>query len=222
MYRDTDLRVLVVGGGRAGRKAAELFLECGQQPVLIDSDEDVVTELRDETTQYTTVVHGDATEEDTLRAADMTDADVMLALTPNTDTNIGICERAREPAPSVRTIARLHREPDADDDPGSVDEFVFPEYAGARTAVDKTLGAPVQPFTDIDTRLEVVALKATNDAPAADKPLAEILIPSEATVIADLDREILADGDTVITPGHRYLIATDPATADDLKKLFRG
>ena len=46
-----DLRVLVVGGGRAGRKAAESFLEYGQQPVLIDSSEDVVTELRDRTTE---------------------------------------------------------------------------------------------------------------------------------------------------------------------------
>jgi trk system potassium uptake protein TrkA len=99
---------------------------------------------------------------------------------------------------------------------------VFPEYAGARTALNKALGAPVKPFADIDTRVEVVALEATNDAPAAGKTLADVLIPSEATVITDLDREILADGDTVITPSHRYLIATDLAISDDLKKLFEG
>lgn len=221
MYRDTDLRILIVGGGRVGRKAAALFLDYGQQPILIDRDESVVTELRNETTQYTSVIHGDAAGESTLRTADVTDADVLLALTPSTETNVAICERARELAPSVRTIARLHREQSAADS-GSVDEFVFPEHAGARTAVDKAFGAPIQPFTDIDTELEIVALEATADAPAAGKALADILIPSDATVIADLDEETLADGDTIITPDHRYLIATDPAAADDLKKLLRG
>jgi trk system potassium uptake protein TrkA len=222
MYRDADHRLLIAGGGRVGQKTAELFLEYGHQPVLIEHDEDVVTKLREDTTQYTTVIRGDSIEEDTLRAADIADADAVLALTQSTDTNITICESARELAPSVRTIARLHREPTTDDESESVDEFVFPEHAGARVAVNKALGAPVQPFTDLDTHLEVVALEATDDAPAAGKALADILIPSDATVIADMDDETLADGETVVTSGHRYLIATDPVTADDLKKLFRG
>jgi trk system potassium uptake protein TrkA len=222
MYRDADLRLLIAGGGRVGRKTAELFLEYGHQPVLIEHDGDVVTELREDTTQYTTVIQGDAVKQDTFRLADITDADAVLALTQSTDTNVAICESARELAPSVRTVARFHREPTTDDESASVDEFVFPEHAGARVAVDKALGAPVQPFTDLDTHLEVVALEATDDAPAAGKALAEILIPSEATVIADMDDEAIADGETAVTSGHRYLIATDPAAADDLKKLFRG
>lgn len=222
MYRDVDHRLLIVGGGRVGRKTAELVLEYGHEPVLIERDVDVVAELQEDTIQYTTVVQGDAVDRDTLRAADVTDADAVLALTQSTETNVAICEGARELVPSVRTVARLHREPTADDESESVEEFVFPEHAGARVAVDKALGAPVQPITDLATHLEVLALKATEGAPAAGKTLAEILIPSDATVIADMDDETLADGETVVTPGHQYLIATDPTAADDLKKLFRG
>lgn len=222
MYRDTDLRLLIAGGGRVGQKTAELCLGYGHQPVLIDDDAEVVTALRAETTQYTTVVQGDATDPETLRAADVTDADVVLALTAETATNVAVCERARELAPGVRTVARLRRESASEDKPESVDEFVFPEHAGARVAIDKALGAPIQPFTDLDTSLEVVALEATADAPAAGKSLADILVPSDATVIADMDDETLADGETVVEPGHRYLIAADPTAADDLKKLFRG
>jgi trk system potassium uptake protein TrkA len=222
VYRDADLRLFIAGGGRVGRKTAELFLEYGHQPVLIEHDEDVVTELREDTTQYTTVVQGDAAQQDTLRTADITDADAVLALTQNTSTNVAICESARELSPSVRTVARLHHEPAADDESESVDAFVFPEHAGARVAVDEALGAPVQPIADLATHLEVVALEATDGAPAAGKALADILVPSEATVIADMETETLADGETVVTPGHRYLTATDPAAADDLKKLFRG
>jgi trk system potassium uptake protein TrkA len=222
MYRDTDLLVLIAGGGRVGRKTAELLLEYGHHPVIIEHDEDLVAELEEETTQYTTVLYGDAVDEDTLREADIERADIVLALTQNTETNAAICETARELDSTVRTIARLHREPTDDDDSESIDEFVFPEHAGARVAVDMALDAPIQPITDLSTHLEVIAIEATAEAPAAGKPLAEILIPSEATVISDTTAETLADGETVVEPEHRYLVAADPTVADDLKKLFRG
>ena len=45
MYRDADLRLLVAGGGRVGRKTAELLLEYGHAPVLVDHDEEVVKAL---------------------------------------------------------------------------------------------------------------------------------------------------------------------------------
>ena len=222
MYRDADLRLLVAGGGRVGRKTAELLLEYGHAPVLVDHDEGVVKALRKNTAQYTTVVSGDAKEEETLREAGIEDVDVVLALTQSTETNVAICESARDVAPSVRTVARLHREPTGEDDSESIDELVFPEHAGARVAVDKALDAPVQPVADLATHLEVVALKAAEGAPAAGAALADVLVPSGATVIADMESEEVADGETVVVPGHRYLIATDPTVADDLKKLFRG
>jgi trk system potassium uptake protein TrkA len=222
MYRDADLRLLVAGGGRVGRKTAELLLEYGHAPVLVDHDEGVVKALRKNTTQYTTVIDGDAKEEETLREAGIEDVDVVLALTQSTETNVAICESARDVAPSVRTVARLHREPTGEDDSESIDELVFPEHAGARVAVDKALDAPVQPVADLATHLEVIALKAAEGAPVAGAALADVLVPSGATVIADMESEEVADGETVVVPGHRYLIATDPTVADDLKKLFRG
>lgn len=222
MYRDTDLLVLIVGGGRVGTKTAELFLDYGHHPVIIERDEDVVAGLREDTTQYTTVIQGDAANPEILREGNIEEADVVLALTAETEENIKICEVARDLAPSVRTIARLHREPSGDDETGSVDEFVFPEHAGARVAVDLALGAPVQPIADLSTHIEVISIEATSDAPAAEKTLSEILIPSEATVISDVTDDELADGETIIQPGHRYLVATDPTVVDDLKKLFRG
>ena len=222
MYRDADLRLLVAGGGRVGRKTAELLLEYGHAPVLVDHDEGVVKALQKNTTQYTTVINGDAKEEETLREAGIEDVDVVLALTQSTEANVAICESARDVAPSVRTVARLDREPTGEDDSESIDELVFPEHAGARVAVDKALDAPVQPVADLATHLEVIALKAAEGAPVAGAALADVLVPSEATVIADMESEEVADGETVVVPGHRYLIATDPTVADDLKKLFRG
>lgn len=222
MYRDTDLRILIVGGGRVGQKTSELLLEYGHEPVLVERDADLASELRDAAAQYTDVVHGDATSPETLREAAVETADVVIALTQTTRTNIAVCEAARELAPSIRTVARLDREPTPDDESAGVDEFVYPEHAGARVAVDLALGDPVRPIANLETSLEVVALKATAEAPAAGKPLADVLVPSDATVIADMDGEELADGETVVTPGSRYLIATKPAVADDLKKLFRG
>ena len=56
---------------------------------------------------------------------------------------------------------------------------------------------------------------------AAGKTLADILVPAEVTVIIDMESEELADGETVVAPRNRYLIATEPDVGDDLKKLLR-
>lgn len=74
----------------------------------------------------------------------------------------------------------------------------------------------------LTTRLEVVALVATENAPATGKALADVPVASEATVIADMDTETLADGRPSSPPGHRCLVATDSAAAEELKKPFRG
>ena len=46
-----NLDIIVAGGGRVGRKTAELLLEYGHAPVLVDHDEGVVKALQKNTTQ---------------------------------------------------------------------------------------------------------------------------------------------------------------------------
>lgn len=217
-YRDSDLEALIVGGGRVGTEVAMLVLEYGHRPIIVERAEDRVAELRADENQYMTIIEGDGTERSTLEEAGIADCDVVLALTDDTATNVRICELAS----GKRTVARSDRPPETVDQPESIDAFVYPERAGARAAINQAFGDPIQPIADISTKLEVVQIEAAEGAPAAGMQLSEILIPTEATIISDVETEELADGETVIQPGHRYLVGTHPDVLDDLKKLFRG
>lgn len=217
-YRDSDLEILIAGGGRVGFEIATLVLEYGHRPIVIERNPDRVSELRADQNEYITIVEGDATDQSTLEKAGLADCDVVLALTNDTETNLRVCENA----PDKRTVARIDQPPETVDQPDSIDAVVYPERAGARAAINQAFGQPIQPIADVTTKLELVQIEAAEGAPAAGMTLSEILIPTEATVISDVETEELADGETVIQPGHRYLIGTHPDVLDDLKKLFRG
>lgn len=219
-YRDDEMQVLIAGGGRVGQETAQLVKTYGHQPTIIEQDPRL-TRLHTHDRNGAQIIEGDATEVDTLRAAGIQEADIVLALTDSEEANLQICRLAAKLAPRTRRVARSHRQPGATGDPEAVDAFVYPERAGARIAISRAFGEPVQPVTDLSTRLEIVQIRADADAPAANKRLSELSLPAKATVITNLETERLADGGTVIKPGRQYLIATHPDAVGDLKALFR-
>jgi trk system potassium uptake protein TrkA len=218
-YREQDLQVIIAGGGRVGQEAATLMTAYGHRVTVIEHDPRV-TRARADSQDDVTFVAGVATEQQTLEAAGIREADIVLALTDDEATNVEICQQAARLAPEARRVARSHRSPVAAGDPDAVERFVFPERAGARVAISRAFEAPVQPVTDLSTRFEIVEIEAEPGAPATGKSLSELDLPAEATVITNLETECLAGGGTVIDPGCQYLIATRPEAVDDLKALF--
>lgn len=218
-YRERTLNVIVAGGGRVGRETAMLMTSYGHEVTIIEQDPRI-TRVHSGQQEDIAFVQGDATEEDTLTSVGIRDADIVLALTDSESTNVEICQRTMEFAPEARRIARSHRPPAATGNPDGVGAFVFPERAGARVAIGRAFGAPVQPITDLSTRFELVEIEARVGAPAVGKSLEELDLPTRATVITDLGTEDLADGDMVIEAGRQYMIATRPGAVDDLKELF--
>lgn len=219
-YRDQDFKAIIAGGGRVGRETAALMTTYGHRAIIIERDPRI-TRSRSDDHDDVTFVQGDATAPETLMAVGIENADTVLALTSNERTNINICQRVAELAPDTRRVARSHRSPAATGNPDAVGAFVFPERAGARVAIGRAFGAPIQPVTDLSTRFEIVDISVEPESPAAGKSLRELDMPTKATVITDLKTEDLADGDMVIEPGCQYLIATHPDAVDELKALFR-
>ena len=218
-YREHTLNVIIAGGGRVGRETATLMTAYGHRVTIIEQDPRI-TRVHSGRREDVTFVQGDATEAETLTSVNIRDADVFLALTDDETTNVAICQQAANFAPDARCVARSHRHPAATGNPDGVEAFVFPERAGARVAVGRVFGAPVQPITDLSTRFELVEIEAKPGAPAVGRSLEELDLPTKATVITDLGTEDLADGDMVIEAGRQYMIATRPDAVDDLKELF--
>jgi len=128
-------QVIVVGGGRVGRHAAEQLSEVQNTVTIIERDADRCEQV---SPRVSRVVRGDGTDPDIFEEANPDGATVVAALTNDTGVNLTICETARERNPDVRTILRIAR--DGEQDYGHrrfVDDVVYPAAAGADVAVER-------------------------------------------------------------------------------------
>jgi trk system potassium uptake protein TrkA len=78
---------------------------------------------------------GDGAEIDVFQRANPTMADVVAGLTNDTETNLAVCELAREINPELRTLARIGTDGEqAYAHLAHVDNVVYPAAAGASVA----------------------------------------------------------------------------------------
>lgn len=215
----TDLDIIVVGAGRVGSQAAKHLSDRGHDVMVIESDEDVVSEIADE--WFAKVIEGDATNPDILEQAGVEDADVIAALTGETGLNLAVCMVSQELSPGIRTVARIER------DVGEgylrfVDAVVFPERSGSRAAVNEIVGSEVQTLADVTNNLDIMVITVDEGAPVAGKDLNEVRLPEGSLIVSEGESEGVAGRDTVLKPGESYVVAVEPGVTDEVLNLMRG
>lgn len=127
--------VIIVGGGRVGRHVAEQLSEEQNTVTVVELDPEKCKQV---SPKVATVVEGDGTDPAVLDRTDLAEAEVVAALTNDTDVNLTICDIAHESAGDVRTILRVSR--DGEQDYGHrrfVDDIVYPAAAGATAAANR-------------------------------------------------------------------------------------
>lgn len=127
--------VIIVGGGRVGRHAADQLSEAQNVVTIIELDSEKCEQISPKVSR---VIEGDGTDPNVFEQANPAAADVVAALTNDTDVNLAVCEMAQEIAPDIRTILRISR--DGEQDYGYrnfVDDIVYPAAAGADVAVER-------------------------------------------------------------------------------------
>jgi trk system potassium uptake protein TrkA len=84
------------------------------------------------------VIEGDGSDPDVFERADPGGADVVTALTNDTEVNLAVCELSGEFAPEARIILRIARDGEqAYGHRSIVDDVVYPAAAGADVAVER-------------------------------------------------------------------------------------
>jgi trk system potassium uptake protein TrkA len=215
----TTREIIIAGGGRVGFQTAEILADRGHNVTIIEREEAVINSIADE--WVATVIAGDATNPNIIEQAGVEDADVIAALTGETGLNLAVCLAAVELSPAIRTVARIDRAA-GESYTRFVDALVFPERAGARTAANEIIGSDVQTLADITATLDIMLIRVAEDAPAAGKQLSEVRFPDGTLVISDGEGDQVARSETTLIPGDRYLVAVEPAVADEVMNLLRG
>lgn len=130
--------VLIIGGGRVGRRVAEQLSEEQNMVTIVELDPEKCERV---SPKVSWVIQGDGTDPDVLEQADLATADVVAALTNDTEVNLAVCELVYENSPGVQTLLRISR--DGEEDYGFrrfVDDIVYPAAAGATAAANRIRG----------------------------------------------------------------------------------
>ncbi|MFB6168584.1 MAG: NAD-binding protein [Haloferacaceae archaeon] len=213
-----SLRVVIAGGGRVGARTARLLDNRGHDIVVIENDPDAAAALSDE--YVATIIEGDATQPSILSQADLDRADVVAALTEDTETNLAICLTTDRLTPDVATVMRTEREVGTEYDEFT-DDVVFTEAAGARAAAN-AIERDVRTLEDVTGSLDIVELTTASGAPVAGKSLADVALPRGSLVVSDADGNRIAGSETMLEAGETYLVAVEPEVSDEILNLFRG
>jgi trk system potassium uptake protein TrkA len=213
-----SLRTVIAGGGRVGRRTAQLLDDRGHDVVIIEDDPDLVEELSDE--YIATVIKGDGTRPRILEQADLDRTDVVAALTGLTGANLAICMLAERLTDGVTTVMRTDEE-NPEEYAGYVDEVVFPERAGARAAAN-AVERDVRALEDVTGNLEIMEIRVAEGAPVAGRSLMDVALPRGSLVVSNDDGNRIAGSETVLEAGRSYVVAVEPDVADEVMNLMRG
>jgi trk system potassium uptake protein TrkA len=100
------MKIVIVGCGRVGASAAELWDKAGHDVIVVDSSTRAFERLP--SSFGGNAVRGDGTDEDVLRRAGIEGADVFLALTEGDNRNVMAAQLAVEAFEVPRVIAKIN------------------------------------------------------------------------------------------------------------------
>ena len=215
---NNNRHMVIAGGGRVGFRVAQFFKQRGHSVTVVERDPGSVDGQESDDIE---VVGGDATNPSVLSDVLTDGTTVIGALTDSDSTNLAVCLAAREFQSDIRTVARI-TDADSDEYEQLVDEVVFPERAGVRTAVNALSGSDVRTFEDVTGEMEVFDIRVAPESPIAGQSLGDVDLPAGSLVISGAGGERTATSETRLEAGERYIIAADPDASDPVISAFRG
>jgi len=195
---------LVVGGGKLVYFLCRSFLSKGYDVTVINRDREQCMQLAHRL--RATIVHGDGSDPRILREAGIETADAVLAVTPNDQDNLVICQLASLQFGVPKTLA-LVNDPD--------NEVVF-QKLGVTTAFSTThlLSSLIEQragFEDVmslvpvaEGKVNVTEVMLKDASPVVGHSLAEIELPPDSLVAC-----ILRNNHTIVPRGLTGLQARD-------------
>jgi trk system potassium uptake protein TrkA len=191
--------------------------------VIIEPDETKVSRLDDEGFD---VVQGDGSDEETLLAVGLEDADGIAGLSGDLVVNFVACMIGK--AHDCRTVLRVdddYREYVVQKYASDVDEVIYPERLGAIAAKNALVGGNIRAVADIAQNLQLVQLTITPESPMRGYSLTELELPADSRLLAfgKADGRLELPGpDDSLEAGDRVVIIADFSVLRDVEQIIVG
>lgn len=218
------MRVIIIGAGDVGYHVAKTL--CKDNDVfIIDTDEIACNRARELDVQ---VLQGNGADVKLLNKANVTKAELVVAVTGMDEVNIVACMTSKILNDKVKTIARVSN-PDYIDRPVSVREtvgmnaMICPELSLA-SEINQILYIPEAIDVDnfVSGQVKMMELKVGEKNPLVGKKLSESALP-ECCIMSAIIRGselMIPHGDDVIQQNDRVVIVGKTEAVDETKKLF--
>ncbi|MDT8444308.1 MAG: NAD-binding protein [Desulfuromonadales bacterium] len=216
------MRVILVGSGRILYYLARQFIRKEYDVQIIAP---TLLEAR-ELSQHVSrpVLAGDATDPKILEGVGAFRADVVLALTPNDEDNLAVCQIAGLMYKVPRTIALVN-------DPENEEVFhkLNVSVAISATRILSIILEEQAGFEEIgklisvaEGRVSVAEITLREDSPAAGATIDSLVLPDEALIggiIREGKVQIPKGGSRLLTADRLILIATDTSMDEAIREL---
>ncbi|MEW6267400.1 MAG: TrkA family potassium uptake protein [Thermodesulfobacteriota bacterium] len=217
------MKVLIVGGGKTLYFLCRNFTAKGFEVIIVNRDRDECVHLARQLSA--TVVHGDGSDPKILKEAGAMGAEAVLAITPNDQDNLVICQLAALQFGVPRTVA-LANDPD--------NAEVFEKLGVTAFSTTHIVGSLIEQRASMDQitnllpvgegRVNVTEIILDDASPVAGKFLKDIDLHQNALVAV-----VIRDGQPIIPRGANQLLAGDrvvlitlPENHGPVLKTFTG
>ena len=222
------MHVVIVGGGSVGRFIAEQLAANAHDVTIVESDPDVAARgspIPEESA--VTWRRGDGCDVEVLKAAGLEQADVVAAVTGDDEDNLVVSLLSKQEFAVPRVIARVNN---------PKNEWMFNQSWGVDVAVSTphlitglvqeavTVGSFVRLMSFEGGKARLAEVTLAPGSPAADKEIAELRFPRDATVVAILreDRLVVPHGDTILRTGDEVMVLITDESEGAVREVLVG
>ena len=220
------MRVVITGAGAVGRHLAADLAERGHDITVIEQKPETVQTAR-EWAPDVDILLGDACEPWVLEKADLRSADVVVAVTGDDEDNLVTALLAKQEFGVPKVLARVNH-------PGN--EWLFTEQWGVDAAVspphlltalveeEVTVGDLVRLLPLERGGISIVELTIPGDSGAAGRPLYELRLPPDTTIVAIIreDHVVIPQPETVLAAGDEVVALSAPDAEGALRACVLG
>ncbi len=215
-------RVIIVGGGQTGRTLAEALDGTRTSTSLIDLSPSRCEELA-ETLQRVMVINGDGRNRDLLLEENVNNADFLVALTGDEESNvlISLLAKGLGVRKTITRINKLSYIPLVSSI--GIDTIVSSRLSAIRAILQHIRKGKIMSVAPLKgEHAEAIEAEALNTSEIVNSPLSRIKFPKGALIGAVVRGEdiIIPRGDTQIRAGDRLIIFASRNAVPGLEKLL--